>query len=409
MADVRNKPSIPIVADFISGDGRGTDIICDTTSGIAYFLNGSNIVTPIGANYAYSDEQAQDAVGAAIAAGAQSGITVTYTDASNKIDFTVTPTTADVRNHIINGSLDIWQRGTSFTNSTTTSNFYTADRWGFNRAGDTLGTQISRQISGLPGSRYYLLWQRTPGDTATGAYACWYALETADSQPLAGKTVTLSIWAFKGATYSGGVLSMILAYGTGTDQRYYSMTGATLVAATNATLTTGWVRYSCTGTIPSNATEVGFSLAWTPSGTAGATDYVGIAEAQLELGSTPTTFAPRPFSLELLLCQRYYEKTFNYSITPASALGLQTPGTVISVASGTTVLICWLYKVNKRTAATISTYNPALANVNWRNTANTADTVFSLGANGENGCLLQAGAATDINGYQINAVADADL
>lgn len=38
----------------------------------------------------YSDEQAQDAIAAAIAAGTQTGILVTYTDASNKFDFTVT-------------------------------------------------------------------------------------------------------------------------------------------------------------------------------------------------------------------------------------------------------------------------------------------------------------------------------
>lgn len=38
----------------------------------------------------YTDEMAQDAVGAAITAGTQSGITVTYDDANNKLDFTVT-------------------------------------------------------------------------------------------------------------------------------------------------------------------------------------------------------------------------------------------------------------------------------------------------------------------------------
>jgi hypothetical protein len=37
----------------------------------------------------YSDEQAQDAIASAFAAGSQSGITVTYTDASNKFDFVV--------------------------------------------------------------------------------------------------------------------------------------------------------------------------------------------------------------------------------------------------------------------------------------------------------------------------------
>lgn len=40
-------------------------------------------------NKYFSNELAQDAIGTAIAAGTQSGITVTYSDASNKIDFSV--------------------------------------------------------------------------------------------------------------------------------------------------------------------------------------------------------------------------------------------------------------------------------------------------------------------------------
>jgi hypothetical protein len=42
-----------------------------------------------GTNLYYTDERAQDAIGNAITAGTQTGITVTYTDNSNKIDFTV--------------------------------------------------------------------------------------------------------------------------------------------------------------------------------------------------------------------------------------------------------------------------------------------------------------------------------
>ena len=82
MANVRAKTSIPIVADFISGDS--TDIICDTTAGIAYFLNAANVVVPI-----YSDEQTQDAIAAAFAAGTQTGLTITYDDANNKFNFAI--------------------------------------------------------------------------------------------------------------------------------------------------------------------------------------------------------------------------------------------------------------------------------------------------------------------------------
>jgi len=39
---------------------------------------------------AFSDEKAQDAIAAAIAAGTHTGITITYDDANNKFTFTVT-------------------------------------------------------------------------------------------------------------------------------------------------------------------------------------------------------------------------------------------------------------------------------------------------------------------------------
>jgi len=43
-----------------------------------------------GTSLYFTDERAQDAIGAAINAGIQTGITVTYSDSSNKIDFSVT-------------------------------------------------------------------------------------------------------------------------------------------------------------------------------------------------------------------------------------------------------------------------------------------------------------------------------
>ena len=68
----------------ITGNGSGLTITAEngvadsTTSDLAE-----------GTNLYFTDERAQDAIGNAIAAGAQSGITVTYGDAGNKIDFTV--------------------------------------------------------------------------------------------------------------------------------------------------------------------------------------------------------------------------------------------------------------------------------------------------------------------------------
>jgi hypothetical protein len=49
---------------------------------------------------------------------------------------------------------------------------------------------------------------------------------------------------------------------------------------------------------------------------------VYVTGVQLEKGALVTPFEFRPEALELQLCQRYYEKTFDLNIVPATNLGL---------------------------------------------------------------------------------------
>jgi hypothetical protein len=211
------------------------------------------------------------------------------------------------RNRIINGDMRIWQRGTTISNPTTTSNFYTADRWGVNRGSDATGVTVSRDISGLSGFEYSLKLQRTAGNTSTQAIALWGSNESSNTVDLAGGQVTLSFWARAGSNYSGGLLLSQIITGTGTDQRVYAYTGLTGIATATITLTTTWTRYTITGTAGSSVTEVGEFFQWTPTGTAGADDSVYITGVQLEAGPTATDFERRPIGTELALCQRYYE------------------------------------------------------------------------------------------------------
>jgi len=217
------------------------------------------------------------------------------------------------RNRIINGDMRIWQRGTTISDPTSGSNFYTADRWGCNRGGDATGAVVSRIASGLTGFEYALAMQRVNGNTSTAAPALWYSNESTNTYDLAGSQVTLSFWAKAGTTLSsaGSQMYVAIVSGTGTDQRIYSYTGGVAFSVTYQTITTSWVRYSFTGTVPSNATELGFQISFTPTGTAGADDSIKITGVQLEAGSTATDFERRPIATELALCQRYYQKYTN--------------------------------------------------------------------------------------------------
>jgi hypothetical protein len=214
------------------------------------------------------------------------------------------------KNTVLNSSFNVWQRGTSTV--LTAQSAYIADRW-FGSA--TAATTFSRQVTGdttnLPSIQYCLRVQRNSGQTSVSAILMHQPMETVNSIPYAGKTVTLSFYARKGANFSdaNSDLSAYLISGTGTDQNYTSgYTGAVFPINERAVLTTTWQRFSYTGTIATNATELTPYFEYSPTGTAGAADYFEITGVQLEVGSVATPYAPNSatYQGELAACQRYY-------------------------------------------------------------------------------------------------------
>jgi hypothetical protein len=214
-------------------------------------------------------------------------------------------------NVIINGGFDIWQRGTTFTYVGGAIN-YTADRWqGWATASGT-NLNISRQLSGLTNHQHAARFQRVSGNTSTALLVLGHSVETANSIPLAGRSVTLSFFARAGANFSptSANLAVAVTSGTGTDQNFTAFTGSTTVASQTVSLTSSFVRYSMTGTMASNATQLGLTFTMTPTGTAGANDWFEITGVQLEAGPVATPFRRNANSLagELAACQRYYER-----------------------------------------------------------------------------------------------------
>ena len=219
------------------------------------------------------------------------------------------------KNTVINGGMDVFQRGTSST--AIGSGTFLADRWQAVRAGFAAGASQSRQATSdttnLPNIQYCLRVQRDSANTSTAQIYVGQNFETVNSIPLAGKTIILSFYARKGANYSAtsNVLGLKISTGTGTDQNVItgSYTGQVdLYNTTAATLTTTWTRYSVSVTIGVTATQVGFYFDYQPVGTAGANDYFEVTGVQLELGTTATTFSRNAGTIqgELAACQRYY-------------------------------------------------------------------------------------------------------
>ena len=216
------------------------------------------------------------------------------------------------KNAIINGGFDIWQRGTSITMSSTA---YTADRWNGYRsvAGGTVTRQATGDTTNLPNIQYCSRVSRDSGNTATTSLYFGQSVETSNAIPYAGKAITFSFYARKGANYSPTSSALIagLYSGTGTDQNNTtgSYTGFATVAENTATLTTTWQRFTYTGTFAATATEFCVQFGMAPTGTAGAADYFEVTGVQIELGTTATTFSRAGGTIqgELAACQRYYQ------------------------------------------------------------------------------------------------------
>ena len=209
---------------------------------------------------------------------------------------------------LINGALRIWQRGTSFTPAASTVT-YTCDRFFAYRATSAAFT-VSR-VAGV-GARYGLKAQRNAGDTATQTINIGYVLETDDTIGMAGKTMTLGFDVKAGANYSSGGNDFWVAvfYGTGTDQSSANFmantwTGQTAMTSQGNAITVTNTRYYRSFTIPSNATQVGFYFAYTPTGTAGADDSFTIQNLSLTDSSSIGSPILRPIASDYTMCLRY--------------------------------------------------------------------------------------------------------
>jgi len=281
------------------------------------------------------------------------------------------------KNIALNGAAQIWQRGTSVTGSTSA---FCADRFQAyrNTTGSTFSRQATSDTTNLPFIQYCIRAQRNNGDTATNAIWVSQTLESVNSIPIAGKTVTLSFYARRGANFSSAsnVLSVVLGSGTGTDQNIFGgFTGNVNVVNSSATLTTTWQRFTFTGTVPATSTQLAFYTVYTPVGTAGAADFYEITGMQLEQGSTATAFQTATGTIqgELAACQRYC-----FAVTSGATDRTISQGTYYN---STTLVSTVAYPVTMRTTPSATIVNASNYWVIYgNNTQDFADTAGFGGA-----------------------------
>jgi hypothetical protein len=302
--------------------------------------------------------------------------------------WTVLAPIAGNRNILINGAMNVWQRGTnSGTLGVGGGSYVGPDRWWFYNNGFT--TTMSQQLCGatLPQFRNCLRIQRTSGQTSIVSSVFFSPQETINSVRLAGKNATLSFYARASSGISSTTaLSVSVWTGTGTDQNNLgggAYTGLANPISSGPTLTTSWQRFTATGAISSTATEIGVQIGFIPAGTAGASDYFEITGIQLEEGAVATPFEHEDFGTTLRKCQRYFEKSYNIGTTPGTAstldesigLGIytNTPAAYNRIGSGV------FFKVPKRATPTVVQYAPATGSTAAASNATNGDGSTAVG------------------------------
>lgn len=277
-----------------------------------------------------------------LSAGSNGETLVADSSATVGLRYTATPSAS---NPILNSSFDVWQRGTSFANPT--SNAYVADR--FQQSVPT-NTTISRQATGdttnLPSIQYNIRVQRNNAAATTGTFYLGQASEIENCVPFAGKTITFSFYARKGANYSSASDALTLRFftgNTGTQQNGFTGTYTGSVSVINEvfTLTTTWQRFTKTVTLNSDITQFSYWFQHTTVGTAGAADYYDLTGVQIDVGSVALPFRRSSATIagELAACQRYYQLGAGF----------------MAIADGATLIKTgWSFKTTMRTSPSVS-------------------------------------------------------
>lgn len=278
------------------------------------------------------------------------------------------------KNILINGDFELWQRGNSFNQF---SMQYGPDRWILDRA--LPGNVMIRceETTANNGFRRALHIQRNLGDTNTYPIRVEQSIETRNAVRMQGQEITLSFYVRMGANFQDSLFKAELFSGTGTNELALAagFTGestlATIVPAQNAS----WQRVFATVAAPTSMTQLAVRLTYSPTAIAGDNDWVEITGMQLEAASAPTDYEFMDYSIALFRAQRYFEKSFVPDTKPIRNSGDTVNAArmpqLVGASAGMYAELS--FTVEKRTAPTITFYNPSADNAKMRNRVNNQD------------------------------------
>ncbi|WP_236338464.1 hypothetical protein [Paenibacillus plantiphilus] len=341
-----------------------------------------------------------------------------------------------LRNSIINGGFDISQRigvlgslTLPATGGSGNNYGYALDRWwtqAFTNTTSSASVTVSQQAFSL-------------GQTIVPNYPKYHCRIAINSLPalgassavirhiqriegvhlFSGKSATLSFWAKASTNRS-------IAVTAGQDFGIEGSAGVTVGQVIN--LTTSWQLFSLTFSFPSiSGKTVGehnhlaikiipykqddLAGETIPSGQVGSwtTGNIDIAQVVLNEGAAALPFQPKSFAEELALCQRYYEKSYNYGVVPGWSTNMGREGSRVQGAGNYTMESTIHFKVPKRVSPTVGVYSTTGEWGFWRlgGSTNIAQSATNVSETGFLSFSTREWALNDIYEYQWTA--DAEL
>jgi hypothetical protein len=230
-------------------------------------------------------------------------------------------------NFFINGSFDIWQRGTT---AVTVNGNYSADRW---IIGSTAGTNSVTRSTDVPtasGAQYSISF----AGTSTTDPLIRQKIEAQNAIQFAGQTVTLSFYAK--STAGSAPIKVNTAFPTTTADTFGTWASPTTTGDQSALAVTptgnaaaSWTRYSVSFAVSANAVR-GYQIDLYRESTTTSTTTL-ITGAQLEIGAVASPFRRNAPSIqaELAVCQRYFQaiggdgtvQAFGFGVTYTTSAG----------------------------------------------------------------------------------------
>lgn len=337
----------------------------------------------------------------------------------------LTQSSSEPRNNFLyNSNFDIWQRGTSVAVPYNTYQ-YLADRWYcFNDGGTGSVLTYSRVAGTSDGAKYAAKVQYTTAPGVTGTKLQFrQTLENFDSLKLYNKTVSLSVKLKAFGNVNSVVVSLLSD--TAENKTATNVLAATTGVINTSGFTTIVINNISVGTAMTLTGALTVSLLVTNANITGGGNFddlnngFAVEQVQLNIGSTVAEYQSqfKLFAAELEACQRYYEKSYDYSVVPGTASS--EPGLVGGIAQTPSIInVNAVFKTQKRITPAQTTnwlnygYNGSVNGVSDYNSTGvvaTTSTALKLGDKQLTGISASPSAYISGNHYWFHWVCDCEI